>query len=88
MNPMEQSGVNEILNALKLHSSHFDQKLDQMKDQLESRAWKTHGSSFRPSRIDHLRTHLSETQETVDFLSIKNAQHERKIREIYNQQQS
>ncbi len=32
---MEGSGFKEILNALKLHSEHIDQKMDVMKENLE-----------------------------------------------------
>ncbi|WP_106497940.1 hypothetical protein [Lentibacillus sp. Marseille-P4043] len=33
-----------------------------------------------------LRVELTETQETVDYLSSKNVQHEKKLRSVYRQQ--
>lgn len=34
---MEQSALKEILHALALHSKHIDEKMDQMKKELEDR---------------------------------------------------
>ncbi|MCJ7841037.1 hypothetical protein MUB24_09010 [Lederbergia sp. NSJ-179] len=34
---MEKSDLKEILNALKLHSKHIDQKLEQMEKRMEER---------------------------------------------------
>jgi len=34
---MDNSGIQEILHALKLHSAHIDEKLNTMRDQFENR---------------------------------------------------
>lgn len=98
---MEQSGVQEILKALKLHSAHIDDKLNDMKTHLENRMddmktqlenrmddIKTQLENRMDERFDRIeaklsgiRTELTETQETVDYLAIKSAQHEKKLRE-------
>ncbi|MBO0960932.1 hypothetical protein J1P26_14620 [Neobacillus sp. MM2021_6] len=108
---MEQSGIHEILHALKLYSSQVDKKLDEMKTDLENKI--DHVKSDLENKIDHVksgleskidnmksdlenrmderfdrietklngfRVELTETQETVDYLSIKTAQHEKKLR--------
>ncbi|QCJ42483.1 hypothetical protein FAY30_11490 [Bacillus sp. S3] len=104
---MEQSGINEILNALKLYSSKIDTKLDGMKNDLERKIEnvktdfenkienvKTDLENHMDERFEQMderfdrlesklngfRVELTETQETVDYLSIKSAQHEKKLR--------
>ncbi|WML39471.1 hypothetical protein RCG19_20170 [Neobacillus sp. OS1-2] len=115
---MEQSGIHEILNALKLYSSQVDKKLDEMKTDLENKIDNVKSElvnkidnvkSELESKIDNVkselenrmderfdqmderfdriesklngfRVELTETQETVDYLSIKTAQHEKKLR--------
>ncbi|EKN70841.1 hypothetical protein BABA_03219 [Neobacillus bataviensis LMG 21833] len=100
---MEQSGIQEILNALKLYSSQIDKKLDEMKTDLENKIdnvksdlknVKTGLENRMDERFDQMderfdrlesklngfRVELTETQETVDYLSIKTAQHEKKLR--------
>ncbi|MDQ0219765.1 hypothetical protein ELQ35_20610 [Peribacillus cavernae] len=75
---MDQTGVQEILTALKLHSAHIDEKLNVMKEHLENRM--DEGFSSIETNLNTFRIELSETQETVDYLSLKNAQHEKKLR--------
>lgn len=109
---MEATSIQEILNALKLHSSHIDQKIDQLNDHLEKRIDEVRDQmNLRmdqldnrmdqvESRLDHMeftmeerfdrmekkfdgmRVEIIETQETVDYLSTKNIQHEKKLRKI------
>ncbi len=98
---MEQSGVQEILKALQLYSKTMNQKLDDMKHDLENRMDERfeqvdhrfeqidhrfeqidHRFDRVEKKIDGLRVDMAETQETVDYLSSKNVQHERKLREI------
>ena len=38
-------------------------------------------------KVDGIRTELNETNENVDYLLSKNAQHEKKLRQIFEQQQ-
>ncbi|WP_042355644.1 hypothetical protein [Bacillus rubiinfantis] len=125
---MEQSGIQEILHALKLHSAHIDEKLDAMKTGLENRMDRMDERLGRvevrldrvekrldhmDERLDHMDERLDrvevrldhmderleridsklnghrvewiETQETVDYLSIKSAQHEKKLRTLMGQ---
>ncbi|MDC3411929.1 hypothetical protein NC797_02540 [Aquibacillus sp. 3ASR75-11] len=95
---MEQSGIKEILNALQLHSEHMDKKLtdalqlhsehmdkklDKVKGELETKM--DAGFDRLGKKVDGLRIDLTETQETVDFLSSKSVQHERKLRKVSEQ---
>jgi predicted nuclease with TOPRIM domain len=67
---MEQSEIQEILHALKLHSAHIDEKFDRMEERFDR----------IESKLNGFRVELTETQETVNYLTIKNAQHEKKLR--------
>lgn len=93
---MEQSGIQEILQALKLHSAHIDEKLKVMTTDLENRieSMKTDLGNQMDEKFERMeerfdrietklngfRVELTETQETVDYLTIKSAQHEKKLR--------
>ena len=95
--------LNEILNAFKLHSQDIEQKMDGLKTDLESKMdmLKTdleskmdegfnhvdHQISELGKKVDGIRTELNETNENVDYLLSKNAQHEKKLRKIFEQQQ-
>lgn len=74
---MEQSGIQEILKALQLHSKHMDEKLSEMWNRMDERFDRIE------KKLDGMRVELTETQETVDYLSSKNVQHEKKLRQIY-----
>jgi len=94
---MEHSGIQEILKALELHSVHVDKKIDQLKVDLETRMDKRFDEVYerfdemnkrfdrQDKKFNGVRVELAETQETVDFLSTKNVQHEKKLRTIYEQ---
>lgn len=75
---MEQSDLQEILKALQLHSTHIDQKLDGMENRMDKRFDRI------DKKLDGFRVELTETQETVDYLSSKNVQHEQKLRKLSN----
>lgn len=91
---MEQSGIKEILNALELHSQQIDKKLHQYFEQndkkIEGLDKKVDGLESKmdkrfdrlEKKFDGLEVGLRETQETVDFLSSKYVQHEKKLRNI------
>ncbi|WP_394186907.1 hypothetical protein [Metabacillus halosaccharovorans] len=68
----QETMLKEILNALKLHSDKVDQRFDQIERRLER----------IEKKMDGFRVELTETQETVDFISVKTLQHEKKLREI------
>jgi predicted nuclease with TOPRIM domain len=94
--------VKEILKALDLHATQlraqmvemneqFETKLQEMNNRFEARIDRLENEMNErfnrlETKIDSLRTELTETQETVDFLSSKTIQHERKIRKLYRQQ--
>lgn len=75
---MEQTGIQEILKALQLHSAQLDKKLEDMKVYLEKKLDK--GFDRIETKLSNYQIELSETQETVDYLAIKVAQHEKKLR--------
>ncbi|MDC3418476.1 hypothetical protein [Aquibacillus salsiterrae] len=92
---MENTGLNQILEALKLHGEHVNAKFDEMKKQMDERfeqvdrrfeqmdeRFKQMDKRFdrMEKKLSGIRVDLSETQETVDFLSSKSAQHEKKLR--------
>lgn len=95
---MEQAGIQEILKALHIHGAHVDEKLNNMQQSLERRMdglekrvdslEKRVATGFdrMGKKIDGNRVELDETKETVDYLSNKNLQHERKLRELQSQQ--
>jgi chaperonin cofactor prefoldin len=82
----------EAMNGeLKRKFAEMDERIQEMDDRLESRIDRLeNGMNERFNRletkIDNLRIELIETQETVDFHSVKIAQHERKIRKLSQQQ--
>ncbi|MFE8697473.1 hypothetical protein ACFYKT_14105 [Cytobacillus sp. FJAT-53684] len=122
---MDQSGIQEILKALELHSEHIDNKITDMKVQLENRMdekfdqidkrFEQMDKRFEQvdrrfeqvdkrfeqmdkrferledrvgrveSKLDSFRVELLETQENIDHLTIKNVRHERKLRNLIDQ---
>jgi hypothetical protein len=88
---MEKSELNEILNALKLHSEHIDKKMDVIKTDFENRMDSLETKmevrfDRLEKKVDGIRVDLTETQETVNFLSSKYVQHEKKLQTLINQQ--
>jgi len=69
---MEQEMLKEILHVLKLHSDKVDQRFDQIERRLDR----------MEKKMDGFRVEWTETQETVDFISVKTLQHEKKLREL------
>jgi gas vesicle protein len=69
--------IQEMGNQLRTEMQEMVGKLKEKMDERFNRL---------ETKVDNLRIELSETQETVDFLSSKTLQHERKIRELYRQQ--
>ena len=68
----QETMLKEILHALKLHSDKVDQRFDQIEERLDR----------MEKKMDGFRVEWTETQETVDFISVKTLQHEKKLREI------
>lgn len=68
----QETMLKEILNALKLHSAQMDQRFDRIEGRLDR----------MEKKMDGFRVELTETQETVDFISVKTLQHEKKLREM------
>jgi hypothetical protein len=69
---MQKMG-NQLRTEMRQMVENLEEKMNERFNRLET-------------KVDSLRIELSETQETVDFLSSKTLQHERKIRELYRQQ--
>jgi len=86
----QETMLKEILNALKLHSDKMDQKFKKVDEKIDGRFERVDerfdSIEGRLDRIEKkmggMRVELTETQETVDFISVKTLQHERKLREI------
>ncbi|OXB92045.1 hypothetical protein [Parageobacillus galactosidasius] len=81
----------EIETKMQEMNNRLEAKLQEMNDRLEARIDRLENEMNErfnrlETKVDNLRTELTETQETVDFLSSKTIQHERKIRELYRQQ--
>lgn len=58
----------------------FEQRMDKHFGQMDERFERLE------AKFSGMRVELNETQETVDFLSSKNAQYEKKPRHVYSQQ--
>ncbi|MCJ7841750.1 hypothetical protein MUB24_12745 [Lederbergia sp. NSJ-179] len=96
---MEQETIlKEILNALKLHAEHMDQrfeKIDQKFEQIDQRfeqidqRFKQMDKRFDrlEKKVDGVRLDVTDTQKTTNFLLSKVAQHEEKLLELTLQQQ-
>jgi chromosome segregation ATPase len=82
----------EVMNGeFKKRFAEMDERIQEMDDRLESRIEKLENEMNErfnrlETKIDNLRIELIETQETVDFHSVKIAQHDRKIRKLSQQQ--
>jgi ATP-dependent DNA ligase len=75
----QETMLKEILKALNLHSNHMDQKfkkIDERLDRIDGRL------DRMEKKMDGFRVALTETQETVDFISAKTIQHEKKLRKL------
>ncbi|MCR1835704.1 hypothetical protein NSA56_15260 [Oceanobacillus caeni] len=96
----QETMLKEILHALKIHSEEIEKKFDVLNskmnnfetrmDNFESRIdnlESTMNNRFDrlEKKVDGIRVELTETQETTDYLLSKNAQHERKLRELSRQ---
>ncbi|WP_033827909.1 hypothetical protein [Bacillus andreraoultii] len=96
----EKTLLKEILSALKNHSENMNKRFDQLDsrmDKLEERVDRLEekvDTGFTEvnnrlnrleKKVDRLRDDLKETQETVDFLTSKNIQHEKKLRSLTEQ---
>jgi chromosome condensin MukBEF ATPase and DNA-binding subunit MukB len=84
MNEQFETKMQEMNNRLETKmqemNNRFEARIDRLENEMNERF------NRLETKIDSLRTELTETQETVDFLSSKTIQHERKIRKLYRQQ--
>ncbi|OAS85820.1 MULTISPECIES: hypothetical protein [Metabacillus] len=82
----QETMLKEILNALKIHSDHMDQKFKKADERFEQVDKRFDNIDDRLDRIekkkDGFRVGLTESQETIDFISVKTLQHEKKLRKI------
>ncbi|OZU88137.1 hypothetical protein CIL03_13505 [Virgibacillus indicus] len=90
---MEQTELQAILGALNDFSKKIDEKFEKIDEKFEKIDQRFENLENRmDERFDRLEikldaktVELRETQETVDFLSSKTLQHEKKLRELYSQ---
>jgi gas vesicle protein len=80
---MQEMG-NQLRTEMKEMGSQLRTEMKEMVGKLEEKM--DERFNRLETKVDSLRIELSETQETVDFLSSKTLQHERKIRKLYRQQ--
>ncbi|MRG87832.1 hypothetical protein [Salinibacillus xinjiangensis] len=82
---MEQSQMNQILEALKQHSQKMDEKLTDIENRMDAKFDKVEKRFDRlEKKVDGMRVEFNETQENVNFLTSKYVEHDRKIRELSN----
>jgi septal ring factor EnvC (AmiA/AmiB activator) len=85
--------MDQRFERMDQRSKEMDQKMDQklasLKDEMQEGFTQV---NQRIARLDDkftgVRADLTETQETTNYLLSKSAQHEKKIQQIINQQQS
>ena len=68
--------LKEALDELKVEMELRFKKVDEGLDSIEGRLDRIE------KKMDGFRVELTETQETVDFISVKTLQHEKKLREL------
>lgn len=68
--------LKEALDELKVEMELRFKKVDEGLDSIEGRVDRIE------KKMDGFRVELTETQETVDFISVKTLQHEKKLREL------
>ncbi|WP_077618399.1 hypothetical protein [Bacillus sinesaloumensis] len=94
----QETMLKEILHAFKLYSDKVDNKLNVLKNDLESKMDRMEmkmdtGFARIDERLerfekkyDGMRVEMTESKETIDFILNKTAQHERKLQQLINQQ--
>lgn len=90
---MEQAMLKEILHALNLHSTQMEKRFNDMEEKFERRFEKMDERfDSIEQRLDRMenkmggfRTELTEVQETLEFVSSKTLQHEKKLRILLHQ---
>ncbi|MYL45249.1 hypothetical protein GLV94_06300 [Virgibacillus halodenitrificans] len=75
---MQKHELNEILHALKQYSGEITGKITELEERMDERFDRLE------TKFNSTRAELIETQETVDFLSSKTVQHEKKLRKFLN----
>jgi len=74
---------NRFDNKLGAMENRFDNKLDAMEEGMNKRFDQIDVRFDRlEKKVDGMRVELTETQENVDYLLSKNAQHEKKLRKV------
>ncbi|MCM3410163.1 hypothetical protein KDJ21_008110 [Metabacillus litoralis] len=72
----KETMLKEALDELKVEMELRFKKVDEGLDSIEGRVDRIE------KKMDGFRVELTETQETVDFISVKTLQHEKKLREL------
>lgn len=73
----KETMLKEALDELKVEMELRFKKVDEGLDSIEGRLDRIE------KKMNGFRVELTETQETVDFISVKTLQHEKKLRELY-----
>lgn len=85
----QETMLKEILNALQLHSRKMDEKFEKVDARFEQVDARFDRIEERLDRVENklggFRAEMTEVQETVDFISAKTVQHEKKLREMNRQ---
>ncbi|MFC0297489.1 hypothetical protein [Geobacillus jurassicus] len=79
--------LNEQTNTMNKRIENMDERIEEMDGRFErqiAQLERTINERFErlEAKLSHVRIELVETQETVDFHSVKIAQHDRKIRHL------
>jgi len=72
----KETMLKEALDELKVEMELRFKKVDERLDSIEGRLDRIE------KKMDGFRVELTETQETVDFISVKTLQHVKKLREL------
>jgi len=86
-----QSLDHKVQSLFRKKFAEMDKRMQALEDRLESRIDRLENEMNErfdrlETKINNIRMELIETQETVDFHSVKIAQHDRKIRNLSQQQ--
>lgn len=94
---MEDVGVKTILQALNEHSNQINTRLDRVDDRFDRIEDRLDTLEIRVDtleknmngqfdklgrKVDGIRVELTETQETLDFVSTKTLKHDKKLRQL------
>ncbi|KKE77947.1 MULTISPECIES: hypothetical protein [Oceanobacillus] len=78
--------LNSKMNNFETRMDNFESRMDNFESRIDNLESTMNNRFDRlEKKVDGIRVELTETQETTDYLLSKNAQHERKLRELSRQ---